>query len=147
MQRIPITFIDYDGKPTSDHIKGFPCVRIAVVEYGDGRFPSQIEVKPFWALIDSGADWAYVDTNILMEIGAVVRGAGNINEDHGPASLYRCFLAFPEFNFCIQAAVLGKRFPSEPYSAAIGRFALEHFDFIISQTEGGSFLQPRNIAK
>lgn len=71
MKRIDIHFLDPLGKPTSDHIAGFPCIKVHVGLYGGGNGALSEWV---WGLLDTGVARIRMDPGLCERFGQKLDG-------------------------------------------------------------------------
>ncbi|AVO46423.1 hypothetical protein [Phreatobacter cathodiphilus] len=71
MARVNIVFLDPLGKPTTDHIAGFPCIKVHVGYYGGGNGGISEWV---WGLLDTGVARIRMDPSLCERFGEKLEG-------------------------------------------------------------------------
>jgi hypothetical protein len=71
MARVEIVFLDHMGKPTMDHVAGFPCIKVHVGYYGGGNGAMSEWV---WGLIDTGVSRIRIDPGLCERFGEKLDG-------------------------------------------------------------------------
>lgn len=143
MSHVPLSLLDDAGQPTTDFVRGHPCVTLGFKAIPRAGLTPPVELVPVIALIDTGAMQCAVDERLIgAECAPLFRAphTGITGSTEAPA--YEALFDFASIQKTFKTLAFATPLPGgQPWRIVIGRSVLSKFRLMMDKKGGLLILQ------